>query len=525
MARESLTLWTCLCARENSFDTEVCPACGRQRDFVLRKQETEEEVSQPSSWSPDPTRNWRLPGQKRADRLQGVRTLVGKIRGVGGEGPPVWASLRDRHPRLLRWVVTLILLAVIYKATLIIVDYVTQPKLEMLTSPLAGAVAVVATPAEVRSISRAVTYTGTISPWQEVTVYPRVEGWLNTFSLYEGDQIKEGEVIAKLDRVELGAMVDQNRAALSATEQERLSVQANINAIKAAVVAAKADKERVQADLDFWVKEHRRIEQLFKSGAISEFELDNARKNYAGAKARLAEQEAKIALQEAKLQEMESRLRQVGDTIQKMRAELTRTRTVYNYTDIVAPFTGQITKRHVYGGILLKPGMPIVEVADMRKVRIQVKVAEEDIPYMQEGMTEAVIRIPSLPGPHQEYRATVSKVFPRLDPLTRTTTVEMVVENPEEQIKADMYAIVDLILEKRENVVVIPSRAVVEVEGKPTVYTLDISYAKANEVELGIRSGDRVEIRSGIQEGDMVIYKGNRGLVDGQEVALVEDLY
>jgi multidrug efflux pump subunit AcrA (membrane-fusion protein) len=416
--------------------------------------------------------------------------------------------------------VSVILLVVIYWATITVVAYVTQPTLVMTTSPLVGGIAVHAVPAQRGDIAARVTYTGSVLPWQEVQVFPRVEGWLNEFTLYEGDTVEQGDVIARLDRAELGAMLDSRRAAATEMDQQKAVLLEKIDAVKAALSAAQASKAEAEANRAFWEREHERMQQLFREGAVAEFDLDNATRQHLAARAKVAEQEGRMKQQEANLAEMQARITQVESMRRKARAEVQRSRTVYGYTDVVAPISGRVAKRHVYAGVLVKPGMPIVHIQDLHQVRIQVRVAEQDMPAIKVG-TPALVRFPSLPAPHHTFQTTVSTIFPQLDPATRTVTVEMVLDNPDHRIQTEMYTVVDLLLAHQAQALVIPRQAVVAVDGKPTVFTVDGSYATAHAVTLGIAAGEQVEVVAGLNEGELVIFKGNRALVDGQEVNLV----
>ncbi len=549
MVRGRLTTWTCFCERTNDADTEVCPACGRQRDFVLQKQAEEDAASGTDAvWqcpcgqeNPQDVEMCPACGRQRDFVLsvqaqdstsgadgsgnEGTRAVTRQPRRlprlpVGALQSVSWPQWRERHPSLAKVLVTLVLLVLIYWATIIIVDYVTQPNLVMTTSPLVGGIAVQAALAQKGEIAAQVTYTGSVLPWQEVQVFPRVQGWLQQFDLYEGDVVKKGDVIARLDRAELRAMVDRNRAAASEAGQQRGVLQEKVTALEAVLSAAQAGKAEAVANLAFWNKEHQRVKQLFQEGAVAEFDLDSATRQHLAARAKVAEQEGKIKQQEANLAEMQARFKQVGSMIGKARAELQRSRTVYGYTDIVAPISGHVATRHVYAGVLVKPGMPLVTIQDLHQVRVQVRVAEQDMSHVAAG-TLAVVRFPSLPAPHNILNATVSTIFPQLDPVTRTLTVEMVIDNPDNRIQAEMYVVVDIILHHKPEALLIPRQAVIQVGGKPTVFTVDGSYAKANEVTLGIASGEQVEVVAGLNEGELVVFKGNRGLVDGQEVNLV----
>lgn len=438
-------------------------------------------------------RTWRPQALKKVSQITWAQNLAPQVRNLRAFSE---RKLGGHSDLVLKTVTTVTTLAVIYYAVTTLVAWITAPRIEMTMSPVAGPIAVVAEPAKKGEIVEKVTYTGSVSPYQEVTVFPRVEGWVEKFSLYEGDYVKAGQVIARLDRAELTASVDRQKAALEAARGE--------------LANAKAALLEAQASTEYWEKELPRFVTLVKAKAIPASDYDNALRQAEATKAKVEAQRANIKAVEAK--------------IESLKAEVERTRTVVGYTDISAPISGRVTKRHIYAGILVKPGMPIVDLQDLSRVRVQAKVAEADLAKVRVG-TEAVIGFHTLPNPHNEFKAQVSTIFPQLDPATRTATVEVVLPNPGGMIKSDMYAVMDLRLEKKNQAVLIPRLAVLEgPEKKPVVYVTDGVTAMSRSVKLGIAEGDRIEVLEGVKEGEMVVWRGQRSLSDGAQVNVIPEL-
>lgn len=410
-------------------------------------------------------RSWRPQRLKELSQTRWAQSLAPQVRNLRAFSEQRLGRHRDL---VLKTVTTVVALAVIYYGVTTLVAWITAPRIEMTMSPIAGRIAVVADPAKKGEIVEKVTYTGSIAPYQEVTVYPRVEGWVEKFTLYEGDSVKKGQVIARLDRIELTARLENAKAALAEAEANR----------------------------DFWKKELPRFDRLVKEGAIPASDSDNAVRQAENARA----------------------------NVERAKAEVERMKTIFEYTDISAPISGRVTKRYIYAGILVKPGMPIVDLQDLSRVRVQAKVAEADLAKVKVG-TEAIVRLPSLPNPHNEFKAQVSTVFPQLDPATRTATVEVVLPNPDGMIKPDMYAVMDLNLEKKKQALLIPGLAVLEgPEKKPIVYVTDGVTAMSRPVKLGVAEGDKVEVLEGVKDGEMVVWRGQRSLSDGAQVNVVPEL-
>lgn len=454
---------------------------------------------------------------------QSVRRIGGGVAGLAG------GFSGEKGGLIRKTVVTVALLAFIYWGITTLVAWITAPRIDMSMSPVTGRIAVVAEPAKGAPIARRVTYTGSIASYQDVTVYPRVEGWVQEFRLYEGDRVETGQSIARLDRAELTAQWERAQASAAAARRERPVIQSAIEAHRASLAAAKASLLGAQASVDFWAKELQRFDVLATRNAIAESAFDDARRQAQAVQAALAERAATILMHESRLREAEGQPAALDERIKAAESEAERMRTVLSYADIPAPISGRVTKRHIYAGILVRPGMPIVDLQDISRVRVQVKVGEKDLPHIRPGQeaqgTEAVVRFPALAGPQQERRARVTRVFPQLDPVTRTATVEILLDNPSEQIKPDMYAVVDLILERKGQALTIPREAVLEgPDKKPIVYVTDGVTAMSRPVTLGIAEGDRIEVLDGVREGEMVVSKGQRNLSEGAQVAPVQAL-
>jgi HlyD family secretion protein len=491
------------------------------------------------------------------------------------------AGWLGRHAAVVqKTIVTAVILVALYWGVTSIVAYITAPRLEMTMSPVVGRIAVVAEPAARAPIARKVTYTGSVSSFQDVTVYPRHEGWVDDFRLYEGDHVTRGQVIARLDTAELGRAVEQGRALVTQAEgevrqaeaqlaaatagvlraaEERAQAEAALKEAEAMLAVARANLEaarpgvvQARAEADYVEAEFKRDQVLVDRGAIGQATFDQRRAQFVTARERVAQAVARVVEMQAQVASMEARIVSARAGIRRAIAnqeaadkdvaraeaalaaararlvaaqqESARRQVVLGYTTIEAPITGRVAKRHIYAGILVKPGMPIVDLQDLSRVRVQAKVAEPDLPFVRVG-TEAVVRFPALSAGQRERRARVTTVFPQLDPVSRTATVEILLDNPGELIKPDMYAVVDLVLERKEQAVVIPRQAVLDgPDGKPIVYVTDAVTAMSRAVKLGIAEGDRVEVLEGVKDGEMVVARGQRNLSEGAQVQVVGGL-
>lgn len=230
-----------------------------------------------------------------------------------------------------------------------------------------------------------------------------------------------------------------------------------------------------------------------------------------------------------------SRYEDAERTLEASRAAVERLKTILDYTEIRAPFDGGVARRWVDPGALVMPNTPLVTLADMSRMRVQVRVAEKHLAHLSVG-SEAIVRLRPLenaliPG-SGVFASTVSTIFPEVDPETRTATVEVLLDNGEGATRPGMFAIVELVLKRKTNAWFVPREAVVEQDGRPVVFLYKPWTLRAHMVEVvtGMESQGKVEILKGLAEAagekddlgntPSLIVDNPRLLKDGQEVSV-----
>lgn len=173
---------------------------------------------------------------------------------------------------------------------------------------------------------------------------------------------------------------------------------------------------------------------------------------------------------------------------------------------VSAPISGTILKRGIAQGARVEPGTMLLEVADLSKVWVLADVFEYELPFVREGQA-ALMTLAYVPG--REFRGTVTKVYPTLDPTTRTAKVRTEFPNADGALKPDMYAEVRLVSDLGERLAV-PGEAVMETGTRDIVFVDEgDGVFTPREVEIGLRLPDKVEILAGLEEGERVLATGN----------------
>lgn len=491
-------------------------------------------------------------------------------------------NLSEKIPWLNRQIVGgILVLAAVYTGTTIVVHIYKKPgrmtvieaqamDMTVMKAPV-GSVPVAVEEIQEAPLQEAVTYTGSVVPYNEVDVYPRVQGWLEWMPLYPGDKVKQGQLIAKLDTRELASKVNEAKFGEIATANEEKTfhvefqqIENKIEASKSAVEEARAEVSGMKAKMDYWEKEFEREKTLYENGAVSKEEYQSEKAEYEMAKANLKQAHAKLnmAQQEFEVMNLEStrahhHVKHLGAMTQKMKAEKTTASIIQSYTKIKSPISGYVIRRMLSPGILVSPGTAIIKIAQMNRVRLQANVAEADLKGIKAGNP---VFVTSMKNSGEAVEASVTSVFPAADPSARTGIVEAVVDNTDLKFFPGEYVVMKITKNAKEDVLSVPSSAITTVneKGEPAVWIVqrvkkggkviyqclmhpEVQSDKPGKchkcgmklepketskgmkahliyVKTGITNGERTEIVSGLKEKDEVIYAGNEYLNEGDNV-------
>lgn len=181
-------------------------------------------------------------------------------------------------------------------------------------------------------------------------------------------------------------------------------------------------------------------------------------------------------------------------------------------------YPGVVAARHVEAGDVVPPGAPAFEVVQTDTVKLSVWVPETEIADYETGRSVRV-ELDALSG--RRLTGAVSRIGPAADPARRVFPMEVLLPNPEGDVRAGMVGRVETVRRTFRNVVVVPREAVVQRQEGPVAFVLEDGAARLRRLDLGASEGNRVVVRGGISFGDRVVVSGGRDLIDGEAV-LVE---
>lgn len=309
-------------------------------------------------------------------------------------------------------------------------------------------------------VVRASTFTGTITPAMQVQISAQVPGKVTAVHVQLGDTVKAGQVLVELDAREAQAQL----------------------------LRAEGGLAQARAALEEAVRTRDRMETLFQAGAVSQQQIDQARSGVQQAEAALRQAEAAVAL----------------------------ARTAVENSTVRAPAAGVIAERRVEPGAWAAPGVPLLTLADISRVYVDIQVPEADVARVQPGQT-VTVRIPAL-------GKTVTGKIEVLSPVTsagqKSYPARVVLDNPKGELRGGMFAEVEAATQRQSGVAV-PVDAVLERAGSKVVYVVEGGRARERRVRTGLRDAERVLVE-GLEAGAQVVVAGQNLLSDGTPVTVAQ---
>jgi HlyD family secretion protein len=334
-----------------------------------------------------------------------------------------------------------------------------------------------------------------------------VTGRVEKVLVEEGAQVKTGQPLILLETNELKAALDQARTA-EASAQARVATVRELSLPQSndAVVQA-------EAQVRFAEEEYRRNRDLRDKGFISEARLQDLERLLAMAKSQLesARTQAKaqgsqgVAAREAVLRGQEA----------SAARELAESKLAQ--TTIRASLPGTVLVRAVEPGDIVSPGKVLLTINSSSETRLTAQIDEKNLPYLKTGQAALAS---SEAFPERNFKAVLYYISPGVDTTRGSVEARFRVPEPPDYLRADMTVSIDIGVGRKAHALTVPSEAVREAGGAQTVQVMRDGTARSVKVEIGIRTGSRAEIVSGIAEGDMVVL--TRGIEDGARVRALE---
>jgi len=337
----------------------------------------------------------------------------------------------------------------------------------------AGAPTVAVVKVERRDLASELNIASEFQPFQEISVYAKVSGYIRQLHVDWGTRVKQGQLLAELEIPELEQQIQHDEAAVAQAEEQ-------LNQAQSAYSVAHVTFTRLASV------------QKSRPELISQQDIDVAQGKDLEGKAAVSA--AQQALLEAK-------------------AAREKDKAMYSYSRITAPFDGVVTEIDAYTGALLPAGtssnkgdQALCKLSQDRILRLVIPVPESAVPDIRLG-GDVQVHVPVL---KKTFRGSVARIAQQVDLATRTMHTEIDVPNPNLEIVPGMYAEASLVLKNAHAVLAVPVQAINRQEDRASVFLVDpTNTIQERRIQIGLEAPDEVEILSGLDENSLVVV-GNR---------------
>jgi RND family efflux transporter MFP subunit len=336
-------------------------------------------------------------------------------------------------------------------------------------------------------VTQVLTLAAEFRPYQEVDLHAKVAGYVKSIHVDVGDRVKPGQLLAVLEIPEL---------------------QDDLQQAEASVQHATEEINRAQSDLDRAVSVH----ELAQLNATRLKSASDARPNLI-ARQDIDDVTGRERVADAQVSTAKAALASVRQLLEVARANQSKTKTLFAYARIIAPFEGVITHRYADTGAMIQAGtssqtqtMPLVRLSQNNLLRLIIAVPESAVSRIHEK-SPVDVRVGAI---GRTFPGVVARVAERLDADTRTMRVEVDVPNRTLELVPGMYAQAGIALDRATNVLIVPVQAIDRIgESSRVLVANGDRRIEVRDVQLGLESADRVAVRDGVREGDLVVL-GNR---------------
>ena len=345
---------------------------------------------------------------------------------------------------------------------------------------------------------------GTVRAKISSIVSSKVMGSIVAMKVREGDTVRAGQVLVEIDSREARIQTQKSGAGL-------VEMHGALDEVNRSIKAAESGQTAAEANRRLAASTFRRYQQLLERQSISPQEFDEVR-----ARHEMADAEAETAGRMR--QSLEAKRRQVLARIDQAKADVAGSQVYSSFARIAAPITGVVVSRQADVGYMAAPGTPLLTIESGTDYRLEAAVQESQINKIH-LRDHVQVRIDALG--QQELAGTVVEIVPAADPASRTYLVKISIALPsgnQQIIRSGLYGKARFITGQMQ-AMTIPRKAVVENGQLTSVFVVDQSgIARLRLVKAGKTYADRIEVLSGLKEGEQIVVDGLAAVNDGSRV-------
>lgn len=354
-----------------------------------------------------------------------------------------------------------------------------------------------------RPMNRTILSTGVVKPvvGAEVKVGARISGLVERLMVKIGDKVKKGDIIAVIEHKDLIAQVEQKKANLMAEEAKRTAIKEQT---PKELEEAKAELEQKKAGLELAEIVYKRQKSLVEKGIAPQEKFDQAKKGLDVLKAEHRAMKQHLAYLQIKYVQD---LSLAKARIMQAKASLMELKTSLSYATIRAPIDGSIASISTQEGETVAAGFnapTFVTIIDLSRLQVNAFVDETDIGRIKKGQ-KAVFTVDSFPK--KPFKGEVTAIYPKAVIQENVVNYEVIIQVIDDFIdllRPEMTANVNIIIDKKEKALAIPTETIKNKKGKKIIYVLNNGNLTERVVKTGWREKGFAEITEGLKEGEEI---------------------
>jgi multidrug efflux pump subunit AcrA (membrane-fusion protein) len=344
---------------------------------------------------------------------------------------------------------------------------------------------------------------GTVRSRTSSVLSSKVVGAVTALQVREGDRVRAGQVVVEVDSRDAAAQLQKAQAGLREAQDSLVEVNRAIAGAEAANAAADANEALAGST-------YNRYKTLLDRKSVSPQEYDEVQTRQKAAA-------AEAARARAMLRQLEARRNQAEARIEQAKADIANAQVYLSYARIASPINGIVTARRVDPGYTATPGAPLVTVEDDSRYRLEAVVEESEIGKIRIGDTVQV-RVDALGA--ESLACRVGEITPASDPASRSYIVKVDIGAVAggRLLRSGMYGKA-LFVSGQRQAITVPSSALIHRGQLVGVYTVDASGTVLFRlIKTGKLYGDRIEVLSGLDDGDRIVVEGVEAVAEGNRV-------
>ena len=343
---------------------------------------------------------------------------------------------------------------------------------------------------------------GTVQAKNRSVVAAKVMGTIVALHVREGDTVRTGQILIEIDNRDASIQLQKTQAGMRETQDSLAEVERSIRAAESARAAAQANESLAKSTF-------QRYEKLFERNSVSPQEFDEVLARYEVAKAESERADRLLQVAAARQNQMKARIDQA-------KADVANARVYVGYSRIAAPIGGVVVSKQADVGYMATPGMPLLTIENSAGYQLHASVEESKLGTIRlNDQVQVVLEAVA----NTQLNGAVEEIVPVADPATRSYIVKIGLPTTGDiHLRSGLYGKARFVMGQRK-ILSVPQTAVTQRGQLAGVFVVDRSgVALLRLVKTGRTVGDRIEVLSGLNEGEEIVSEGTASLRDGSRV-------